>query len=408
MGIGVRGDPSAPTPASWPKERREAPDEPVRPPPTRSDIVVDAVVAGTVFLYNLPIQGIPAGTSSLAALLVPVGLCLPYLWRRRHPVAVFAVLLAVAYAQLALGIELLVADVMLVFALAGLAARDIPARSLPAAGLTMAWVVLASGLHHVRQALTIGDVAVLLLLPVTAWVSGQLTRTRRQHIQALEERATQLERQREIEVRMAAADERARIAREIHDVVSHNLSAVTLLADGAAATLDTDPEQSRTAMLTVRDTGREAMTQMRSMLSILRSDGDADLGPQPGLAGLDTLIDEAKAAGSPVRVSVTGDAGDIPADTQLTIYRIVQESLTNVRKHAGGVTDVGVAISYGEIEIEVSISDDGRGDTPAADGSGHGLLGMRERVTALGGTLHTGPTDDGYDVRAVLPRRRNP
>ncbi|GMA41741.1 sensor histidine kinase [Mobilicoccus caccae] len=409
MGIGGRDDPRLPTAAPEKGAERGALDEPVRPPPTRSGVLVDVIVAAAVFLYNLPIQGIPAGGASLLALLVPVGLCLPYVWRRRHPVAVFVVILLTAYVQLGLGIELLVADLMLVLALVGLAARDVPARSVPAAGLTIAWVVLASALHQAHQSLTLGDVAVLVLLPITAWVSGQLTRTRRQHIQGLEERNRQLEREREIQVRMAAAEERARIAREIHDVVSHNLSAVTLLADGAASTVRTDPEQARTAMITVRDTGREAMTQMRSMLSVLRSDDDADLGPQPGLADLDALVDEARAAGSPVRVNVAGDAGDLPAGTQLTIYRIVQESLTNVRKHAGDVDDVEVAITYGENEIEARVSDDGRGDpVPTADGPGHGLLGMRERVTALEGTLHTGPTGDGYQVRAVLPRRRNP
>ena len=250
--------------------------------------------------------------------------------------------------------------------------------------------------------------AVLVLLPITAWVSGQLARTRRQHTQALEERNRQLEREREIQVRMAAARERTRIAREIHDVVSHNLSAVTLLADGAASAVRTDPEQARTAMLTARDAGREAMSQMRSMLSVLRSDDDADLGPQPGLDDLDVLVEEARAAGSPVRVGITGDTTDIPAGTQLALYRIVQESLTNVRKHAGPVDDVEVAIACCEDDIEVRVTDDGEGDASSAASGGHGLVGMRERVAALDGTLESGPTYGGYEVRAVLPRRRNP
>lgn len=380
--------------------------------------LVDIAVAAVVFLYNLPVQGIPSAPNPLLALLAPLALCLPYPWRRRYPIVVFALIMAAAFAHVALGVGVLVADVMLVGALAGLAARRPPTVSLPAAGVAVAWVVVLAVLYVDDNALALGDIALFVLLVVTAWISGQLTRTRRQYVAELHERARHLEREHEAQMRMAAADERARIAREIHDVVSHSLSAVTLLADGAATTVHDDPDRAQRAMLTVRDTSREAMGQMRSMLGVLRSQDAAELAPQPGAADIEGLVRAARDAGTPVHLDVAGDPERIPSDLQLTVYRVVQEALTNIRKHAGpGLTGVEAAVDYGVADgdrVRVRVADDGGSADPGGPtdlgpaqtvGAGHGLVGMRERVTAHGGTLQAGPTADGFEIAVDLPTR---
>lgn len=377
---------------------------------------VDVATVIAVFFYSLLVQGVPGAIESPLAVLVPLGLCLPYLWRRTRPLAAFLIILVVAFVQAAAGMGPLVADIMMVFALAGLAAREVPPRSLPAAGAATGWVVVMAVLHLDENALSIGDVALFLLMIVTAWVSGQLARTRRHYVAELQERAHRLERERETGMAMAAAEERARIAREIHDVVSHSLSAVTLLADGAASTVTHDPERARTAMLSVRDTGREAMGQMRQMLSVLRSQDEAGLTPQPGIADLHGLVRAVADAGTPVALTITGDPTGLPADLQLTVYRIVQESLTNVRKHAGRhVTDVTVEVDLTpEAPVRVSVVNTAATSSAGVDADptgetappgGHGILGMQERAATHGGVLHAGPTADGYVVHAELPRR---
>ena len=238
-------------------------------------------------------------------------------------------------------------------------------------------------------------------------------------------------------------DERARIAREIHDIVSHSLGVMVVVADGAATIAPTDPRRAADAMVRVRDTGREAMGEMRRMLTLLRTGGPTGLAPRPGTARLEDLVAEAREAGLPVSLSVSG-ALDLPAGLDLTVYRLVQEALTNARRHAGPASRVDVRVTRTQDRLEVEVLDDGAGavgpdpdgapgpasepgpagrapessgpaDDPAGspDGSpgppgppGHGLVGMRERVASHGGTLETGPrSSGGFRVRAVLPIR---
>lgn len=244
--------------------------------------------------------------------------------------------------------------------------------------------------------MSFGDVGLLVLIVAIAWLTGMLARVRNEYVHSLQLRAEQVERD-------AAAAERTRIAREIHDIVSHSLSAIVLLSEGAAGTVRQDPDAAAAAMKTVRDTGREAMTEMRSMLTVLHSDDPVDRVPAPGVAQLDGLVERSRAVGIPVDYRVTGEPVELPPGLQLVIYRVIQESLTNVGKHAGPeVRAVRVHLNYGPATIELTVADDGRG-TDSSSASGWGLMGMRERVLAQGGTFDAGPTADGFHVAVSLP-----
>lgn len=363
-----------------------------------------------VFLYNLPIIPIYVDDVIVGIGLVVVSavLCGPYLLRHRYPIAVLGIMLAAACVQLLLGAPILAADAMLLFAVYNVATRYLWWVSLAGTVVTVAWLLVAVVPRLGADFIDVGQLGVLIVVTLWVWTWGTLVRIRRQYIAGLRERAEQAERERETNARIAVADERARIAREIHDIVSHSLSVVVVMSDGAAAKVDTEPERARTAMLGVRDTGRTALAEMRRMLGVLRDDEPGSHAPQPGVAELDSLIDQSRAAGMPVALSVGGDAVPLPQGVELTVYRVVQEALTNARKHAGpDLTRVDVQLSYRPGEVEVRISDDGRGTTSTAQSGagGHGLVGMRERVAAHGGSLSVGPgAGGGFEVVAVLPR----
>ncbi|MCT1833293.1 sensor histidine kinase [Kocuria palustris] len=371
--------------------------------------VVDLVVVLAIFTYNLPIQigSVPDHLWPGTGIVLSVGLCAPYLLRRRYPFGVFACIQIVAIIQVALSVELLVADVMLLLTVYNLAVRARWYISVISAAVLIAWLLVAVVPTMARDHLSVGDVGVLVAVVAWAWTWGRLVQTRRRYIGSLRERAVQLEREKKTESAIAASTERTRVAREIHDIVSHSLSVVIVMSDGAASKIDADPDQAKTAMLTVRDTGRAAMADMRRMLGVLRDDEPGSHAPQPGIAQLDRLIKDSVAAGLPVAFSVEGEPGRIPASVDLAVFRIMQEALTNVRRHAGPeVSRVDVRLRHREDAIEVSITDDGKG--PAEDDeerTGHGIVGMQERVTAHGGTLHTGARPGGgFEVVAIVPR----
>lgn len=373
--------------------------------------LVDLLIAVGVFLYNLPIFPLYADgpASAIGLAVVSVALCSPYLLRRWYPLAVLGIMLIAACVQLAFGAPILAADVMLPLAVYNVATRYRWWISLAGALLAVAWLLTAVIPHLGEDVIDVGQLGVLIVLTLWVWTWGTLVRIRRQYMAGLRERAEQAERERETNARIAVADERTRIAREIHDIVSHSLSVVVVMSDGAAAKVDTEPERARTAMLGVRDTGRTALAEMRRMLGVLRDDEPGSHAPQPGVAQLDDLIDQSRAAGLPVALTVSGEAATLPQGVELTVYRVVQEALTNTRKHAGpDLTRVNVQLSYRPDEVEVRVCDDGRG--PAIDqepgSGGHGLVGMRERVAAHGGTLSAGPrAGGGFEVVVVLPRQ---
>lgn len=359
-----------------------------------------------MFLYNLPLVPIFAHDPGQAAgqILVSVALCAPYLLRRRLPLPVLGVMLVAACVQLLLGAPILAADAMLLFAVYNVATRYLWWISLAGALLAVAWLLVAVIPHLGEDVIDVGQLGMLIVVTFWVWTWGTLVRVRRQHISGLRERAEQAERERETKARMSVAEERARIAREIHDIVSHSLSVVVVMSDGAAAKVDSEPDRARTAMLQVRDTGRAALADMRRMLDVLREDEPGSHAPQPGVVQLDALMDQSRAVGLPVTFTIGGEPAPLPQGLELTIYRIVQEALTNVRKHAGAhVTRVEASLTYRPDAIEVRVTDDGRGLSDEA--GGHGLVGMRERVAAHGGTLATGPRPEGgFEVVAVLPR----
>lgn len=254
---------------------------------------------------------------------------------------------------------------------------------------------------------------VFLTVPFAlAWVVGDSLRTRRAYYAQLEERAARLHREREAQSRAAVAAERARIARELHDVVAHNVSVMVVQADGAAYVLDASPAQAKQALETISSTGRQALAEMRRLLGLLRSADDhgGEYVPQPGVDQLSDLIEQVRGAGLPVRFEMTGEPRPLPSGVELTAYRIVQEALTNTRKHGGPEVSASVSIGFGDSELALLIDDDGRGaqhelyEEGGEDGLGQGLIGMRERVGMVSGTLDAGPRPGGgFRVSAVLP-----
>ena len=237
-----------------------------------------------------------------------------------------------------------------------------------------------------------------------AWLLGTYLQGRRQDVRALRERAERLEREREERARLAVAEERSRIARELHDVVAHHVSVMVVQAGAARRVAASDPTSARAAMAAVESAGRTALSEMRRMLEALRQD-DPDLEPEPSLAQVDSLVARVRAAGLPVELQVAGDRPDVPAGVDLAAFRIVQEALTNVVKHAGQAT-ASVRIAYATDRVEVEVTDDGRGAAAhlGEESGGRGLVGMRERAVLYGGTVETGPrTGGGYRVHAAFP-----
>ncbi|MEV6318555.1 sensor histidine kinase [Streptomyces sp. NPDC051776] len=258
---------------------------------------------------------------------------------------------------------------------------------------------------------------VLMTVPFAlAWVLGDSIRTRRAYYAQLEERAARLEKEREAQSKMAVAAERARIARELHDVVAHNVSVMVVQADGAAYVLDAAPEQAKQALETISGTGRQALAEMRRLLGVLRTGEPGEAGdyvPQPDVGQLDDLIEQVRGAGLPVHFTVEGSPRPLPSGVELTAYRIVQEALTNTRKHGGPDAGATVRLTYGDSELDLLVEDDGRGarhelyEDGGADGLGQGLIGMRERIGMVGGRLDAGPRPGGgFRISAVLPLKQ--
>ncbi|WP_369388752.1 sensor histidine kinase [Streptomyces sp. CG1] len=249
-------------------------------------------------------------------------------------------------------------------------------------------------------------------LGVLAWTgigatAGDAVRSRRAVVQAIRERAERAERTREEEARRRVAEERLRIARDLHDVVAHHIALVNVQAGVAAHVMDKRPDQAKEALAHVREASRSALDELRATVGLLRQSGDpeAPTEPAPGLSRLEELAATFRNAGLPVAVARADQGTELPAAVGLAAYRIIQEALTNAQKHAGSDAKAEVSVVRVGPNVEVTVLDDGAGaaGVPGA-GGGHGLLGMRERVTALGGTLTTGPRyGGGFRVHAILP-----
>jgi signal transduction histidine kinase len=249
------------------------------------------------------------------------------------------------------------------------------------------------------------DAVIIPIIFVMVWLFGLGLGRKLEEARAAEERAARIELQRAEEARAAVADERARIARELHDVVGHAVSVMTVQASGVRRLLTPEQEREREALLVVEQTGREALAEMRRLVGVLRRPEEAPaLAPQPSLQHLDRLVEQAKEAGLPVDIQIEGEAIELSAGVDLTAYRLVQEGLTNAIKHANA-TKAEVIVRYRPDRLELVVSDNGRGVTDGStDGGGHGLVGMRERVAVYGGELVAGAKPDGgFTLHAKLP-----
>ncbi|GIJ46639.1 two-component sensor histidine kinase [Virgisporangium aliadipatigenens] len=246
-----------------------------------------------------------------------------------------------------------------------------------------------------------------LMVALIVFFVGRTVHIRRAYVAALEDRATTAEANQRTLAEQAVAEERRRIARELHDVVAHHVSVMSVLATGTRRTMRRDPAAADEALTTIEETGRVALREMRRLLTVLRTEAEpaGELEPQPGLPGLSALCEQIREAGLPVGLTVAGEPGPLDPGVALTVYRIVQEALTNALKHAGPAATAEVRLNFTPKELTIEISDNGRGPHPSGDDHiGHGLLGMRERISLYGGTLRTGPRPGGgYRVSVCIP-----
>jgi signal transduction histidine kinase len=341
-----------------------------------------------------------SSTERAAAAATGLVLTLSLAWRRRAPLVVLGVAIATSVVANVVGVldEATTPAIALVVAVYSVGVHTSGLRAA-VGGLGAAALIAV----NVTEQFSLGDLLFIAAILGGAWLAGRAMRYRREREHVLELLTVDLEREREEKARAAVAEERVRIARELHDVVAHAISVIVLQARGGRRSLATDPGETREALDMIEATGSEALAEMRRLLGMLRRDDEEiALAPQPSLRYLDALAAQVREAGLPVDLSVEGKATELPPGVDLSAYRIVQEALTNALKHAGPAT-ARVVVRYRENDLELEIADTGAG-AGASDGQGHGLAGMRERVSLYGGKIETGPRDGGgFAVRARLP-----
>jgi signal transduction histidine kinase len=376
-------------------------------PFTRWPRAADAVLALMVILVTLLVspegpdgevtfRGV--GEVSIAALIVLVVGSTALYWRRSRPLVVFGV----TWGAAVLGIWLRDAGtvaIAMMFALysVGRYVTDDRWGYIPLGG-ALVFVTVSS----LVDAVTVAEIGFGLFFTFVVWYLGRRLRIRG-------ERAALLEREQAAEARRAVVEERTRIARELHDVVAHRVSLMTVQAGAAKTIAADDPEGASQAMQAVETAGRQALDELRHLLGVLRPEADREvLGPQPGLAEVPQLVDQFRAAGLEVALTMDGAQTDLPARVDLSAYRIVQEALTNALKHAGPGARAEVRLHTGSRGVDIEVLDDGRGGTILI-GSGHGIVGMRERALLLGGRLDASPRPGGgFHVVAHLPLGQEP
>jgi len=354
----------------------------------------------------------PFGSPTGMALPFVVGLALllvqvvPLLWRRSHPSVVLLLVAAAFAARVLLGFNPGIAGFGLLVAMYSVAAYEARARRLlflvvASVGFAAGFVVFGVTGNPRSFAITVPS-----LIFVAAWLIGDYLRTRRAYVAELEERAARLERERDQDRRLAADEERTRIARELHDVVAHDVSVIAIQAGAARAVQASKPEAAAQALGLIETTARETLIELNRLLGVLRSGNGAspDRSPQPGIGQLPGLVEGLRAAGLEVDARVEGEPRPLPPAVDLSAYRIVQEATTNVLKHARA-RRVDIRVHYADSTLGLDIRDDGAGDgSDPASSSGHGLIGMRERVALFGGKFHAGRNRaGGFSVHVRLP-----
>lgn len=402
---------------------------------TRHRFAVDVVFMVVLWLLLLPLSiasasNTPlAGNSQWAALaagtVTTTALIVPLAWRRTRTVMAGSIIAAVAIVQWALAVPPMPSNLAVPFIVYALAAFGPRWASLGGLGLAMLGaIMLVTRFFYDLTVVSVADLPYGLVLVLSVWVlvlfswtAGDLNRTKRLRGQALEDRAHRLEIEAQQERQLAANDERAHIAREMHDIVAHSLSIIITQADGARYAAAADPEIAPETLATIAQTGRSSLQEMRRLLGVLRGGHEASTRPLPGLDQLDELLLGIRAAGLPVTFSVTGEGRRaLPAGAELTAYRTLQEGLTNAMKHAGPNVQATVNLVWNSRGLEVSVRDDGGGATASFSDAlpilqhdgGNGLRGMAERVRLYDGTLTAGPLPGGgFAVTAFIPYTKN-
>ena len=390
---------------------------------------VDLILTLILLVIVVPLSGAltatafdtTSGSSSEVHAAVAFFVIAPLALRRTHPV-LSAVLVygAVLAHQVFLGIPMVFpADLVVLVALFSVTvygprwAHRLAFVSALIGGLVFGVII---GRDSDMVAAVVATTTVSGSMFLATWAFGLVRRARRDTIGALRERALRLEVERDQQVQLATAAERARIAREMHDIVAHSLSVMIAQADGGRYMAAVDPDAAARTLGTIGETGRAALADMRRLLGVLRTDpttpagagearsGLADLTPQPAASDLEVLVEQVRASGMRVSLVRMGVARTLPPGTGLTLYRICQEALTNILKHAGPDPTVTVVLGWGPRSVQLQVDDDGRGASVDSDGGGHGLLGMRERAAMFGGTIVTGPRPGGgFRVMLDLP-----
>ncbi len=373
------------------------------------DVVVAAILAtGSFAAAAVGDHPGPRGAAwDAARALAILAACVPLPFRRRYPIQVLAIVTLAVVVLLRVGSHGPIIGVV-VFAIYSVAAVSPRRTSLRAAGIVIAAILVGELLFAGGPAW--GGMVSTPPVVLVGWLAGENTRTRRAYLDGVAERAAEQERERDERIRRAAVDERLRIARELHDVVAHTMSVIAVRSGVARMVMDTQPDEARQALAIIETTTRRALQEMRLIVGVLRQgeQGAGELQPAPGLGDLSGLLAEIGEAGVPVELHVEGERRPLPPGVDVSAYRIVQEALTNVVRHAGAAK-VDVAIRYRADELEIEINDDGGGRyrdpamASAGGTQGHGLVGMRERVALFGGRLAAGPMGGGFRVVARFP-----
>ncbi|CAG7573674.1 signal transduction histidine kinase [Barrientosiimonas humi] len=390
--------------------------EPLLEQPTRPTWG-DWLLVGLLWTF----AGLPYLVGAQPAVLAVVATVqiVPLAWRRAHPVVVFGTVALATLSQVPFSDNVIAANIALLFALYSLAAwassnlELVLGLSVCAVGALVAgadWAEFAAvepGAGFPWRLFVITAV-MCLAVTVAAAALGDAARRRRQLVLQLRARAEDAERERDQHAQLAAQSERTRIAREMHDVVAHALAVIVVQSDGAAYAVRHTGSvgTAADALETIGATSREALAETRRLVGVLREEGSAaELAPSAGAGDIATLVDRVRDAGLPVQLETDGALEGLPREVGAAAYRVVQEALTNVIKHGGPDATASVTITRADDRLEVTVSDTGRGLLPGADDQhGHGLVGMRERTSVLGGSLRTGPRPGGgFVVTAEIP-----